>query len=899
MSETIDKLRADRDLQCYFFRPSAIAALSNTGPAGFTVSGTWRQQFDWTVIEWNRDNVFEHRLLRNLPDSDLSGLTLSYREARTNCILMDSKLFPTVDWPYLRIWADDAGGQEQLYRVRLADYATPTQGSSVAAQATFTLQGTLSVGDVVELSWLDEHYFRTIAGGDTIASALQNLAGDITALSPTVSATFSPTDITLTNLQTGEEGDNLGIVGTVSGAQTEQWSPASQTMSGGASPTQWQVDIDFGAVLDENSVAVPTEKVRKMRWTYAAALQQGPYARSEFDVVVSNWSVAGTNRAYKVADPKGRVFEDNHSAAYTGSWSESQGNFSGGTIRRTGQVGDSVSVSYSSQFSHRLFLGARRTAAAGIVAVTVDSQPAQVFDLYIADEDFLLKLDLGTYGPGSHTVVATLTGANAASVGNDFFFDYVEEVIEATTVSTELVRPTETLATDWDTDHSLALAPERVAWNINMLGFQGRANHYTGAILFYELTNVGNVYAQGTVTFQGTPVFSQNVQVVIDGSIFNRLTLSTDTNENITKSFEFLINNGSTGVWASSSGNVLTIHARGIGAAGNSITLSASPTSGSFQAVAGGSTLSGGVDGPWLTDTTSLPRLNRAARDWHRAYFVALDSYGVEATASFSMELSHGDSSLAAGLAQRYPYGAAVLLNTPALQTNFSTTSLDFWKQAYLEMAQLQSEALVTPYLQFGEVQWWYFPNAVGMTFYDDYTKTEFQNQHGQAIHVFTSNTESPDPYPEEAAFLPGLIGTFTQTIRDFVKATYPQAKSEVLYPHDVNDFVLTRAVNYPDSDWTPANLDVLKTENFTYTGARNLDKAVESIRFPQDKGFPRNRAAHLVGVFNSAEPWNWERRLARAEMVESVVFWAFDQFSMISYGLPLSEGIRRSRFVR
>ena len=134
-------------------------------------------------------------------------------------------------------------------------------------------------------------------------------------------------------------------------------------MSGGASPTEWQVDIDFGSVLDENSVAVPTQKVRKMRWTYAAALQQGPYARSEFDVVVSNWSVSGTNRTYKVADPKGRVFEDNHSAVYAGSWSESQGNFSGGTIHLTNQVGDTVTVTYTSQFSHRLFLGARRNAA--------------------------------------------------------------------------------------------------------------------------------------------------------------------------------------------------------------------------------------------------------------------------------------------------------------------------------------------------------------------------------------------------------------------------------------------------------------------------------------------------------------------------------------------------------
>ena len=80
-------------MQCYFFEPSAIAALSSTSASGFTVSGTWRQQFDWAVIEWNRDNTFEHPAFRNLPDGDLSGLTLSYQETRTNCIAMDSDLF--------------------------------------------------------------------------------------------------------------------------------------------------------------------------------------------------------------------------------------------------------------------------------------------------------------------------------------------------------------------------------------------------------------------------------------------------------------------------------------------------------------------------------------------------------------------------------------------------------------------------------------------------------------------------------------------------------------------------------------------------------------------------------------------------------------------------------------
>ena len=899
MSETIDKLRPDRDLQCYFFRPSAIAALSNCSASGFTVSGSWRQQFDWTVIEWHRNNVFEHPWLRNLPDGDLSGLTLSYRESRTNCLLMDSTLFPTVDWPFLRIWAENGSG-EQLYKVPLRDHATATLGSSVAAQATFTLQGILVPGDVVEMAWLNENYFQTIQAGDTIAAVVQRLSDDVNALSGSASSQYSGADgtITLTHLTAGEEGNNLGIIANVSGVQIEQWVPTSQTMSGGASPTEWQVDLDFTNLLDENGVSVPTSNVRKMRWTYAAALQPGAYSRADFDVAVSNWTVSGTNRAYSVAAPKSRRFEDDENATYSGTWTAESGNFSAGTIGRTNQVGATVSVSYSSQLPHRLFLGTRYFEEAGIISVTVDSDPAQTFDLYIPAEDYLVRIDLGARTAGSHTVTVTLTGANAASSGNTFYFDYVEEAIEAATVSAQPVRVNETLATDWDTDHSLALAPERVAWNMQMLGFKGRANHYAGAILFYELTNPDNVYASGTISFQGTPVFSQNVQVNIDGTVYNRLTLSTDTNESIAKAFEFLINNGTTGVRAATTGNVLTITARMLGTAGNALTLSASPTSGAFQAITSGANLTGGVDGNWLTDATALPRMNRAARDWHRAYFAALDTYGIEAVAAYSTELSHADSSSAAGLAQRYPDGTPVLVNTPAVQTNFSTTSLDFWKQAYLEMAQMQAEALVTPYLQFGEVQWWYFPGSSGMTFYDDYATTEFQNQYGRAMHVFTSNDDSPDPFPEEKAFLPGLIGSFTAAVRGFVSATYAQTKYEVLYPHDVNDHVLTRAVNYPDGDWTPANLDVLKTENFTYTGSRELNKAVESIQFPQAKGFAVEESAHLVGVFNASEPWNWERRLSRAEGVEHVVLWAFDQFSMIGYSLPLSEGIRRSFFL-
>lgn len=103
--------------------------------------------------------------------------------------------------------------------------------------------------------------------------------------------------------------------------------------------------------------------------------------------------------------------------------------------------------------------------------------------------------------------------------------------------------------------------------------------------------------------------------------------------------------------------------------------------------------------------------------------------------------------------------------------------------------------------------------------------------------------------------------------------------------------------VNLP-AHWGPANLDVFKTENFMYSGARDLNRAKASILLPLGKGFPRGRAAHLVGVQNSSEPWDWERRLAHGEQLESVVLFAFDQFSMIGYKLPLGPGNRRSGFM-
>src|ERR1700693_1979900 len=113
---------------------------------------------------------------------------------------------------------------------------------------------------------------------------------------------------------------------------------------------------------------------------------------------------------------------------------------------------------------------------------------------------------------------------------------------------------------------------------------------------------------------------------------------------------------------------------------------------------------------------------------------------------------------------------------------------------------------------------------------YDSYTTSTFQTEYGRAISEITSNTVDPATIPQEAVFVPGLIGSFTSQIMAFVRGTIPNCRFEVLYPIDVNDTPLNRVINYPLNEWTPAILNCLKTESFGYTLSRNLNLSGTSI---------------------------------------------------------------------
>jgi hypothetical protein len=919
MPETIEKLTPDRDLQCFFFEPSAIAALSGTSATGFTVSGTFRQQFDWAVIEWNRDNTHEHPAFRYLPDGDLSGLTLAYQETRTGCIPLDSDLFATVDWPSLRVWATPTGGTETIYWVPLRPHATPVAGSYQCAYADFTLSGSVAAGDFVGLAFFSEQYTYQVVGGDTLATIITNLVSGIQASSVLLWAdSSSSTTIRVyytaggpaTSSTAGANGNRFGMYSFSTGAET--WDAPSHIFENGTSPTQWQLTLDFSSLegtlttdLTGTLVSIPTHRVRKMRWTYAADLQAEAYERSEFAVTVSNWTVTGSNAGYFVAGPGSRRTEDDAvQMLYSGSWTESRGNYSGGTIHSTTTTGASVTYSYTAAQSHTLYLGTRYTGTGATLSITVDGGTTQTLHLLIAGEDVLIRWSAGTYAAGLHTIVVTHAGPGGA----DFYFDFMELAAPASDLPTFPAQAQLALATDWDTEHSLALAPERTAWMINSLGYTGRQNHYVGALWFYELVATGQVYAAATVTFAGMPVFSSTVTVTlgqagVSGSdvALTKLVHMGMSAEMVALAFAIELNRGYTGVWASASGAVLTIQSRAMGLAGDDNTLAASTTSGGFTATASGAAFTGGADGEWRTDLTAMPRLNRAARDWSASFFDALKGYGIDSTASFSMELGNGDPSVTVGIAQMGPSGDPILLATPSLQTNFSPTSLAFWQEVYSEMAGLQAEAALQPFLQFGEVQWWYFASDgeghafSGMPFYDAWNQGQFLAEFGVAMAVITTNLVDPASVPNEVSYLPGVIGAFTSAIMAFVRTSQSTCRFEVLYPTDTNQSSFNQAINFPVAAWTPAALTVLKTECFGFTAARNLEAAKATMDFGTSLGFPATQRSHLTGAGDSKTAWIKEVQAAEGKGFESVVIFALDQYCLIGYDTPLPTGLRRS----
>src|ERR1019366_4556347 len=141
--------------------------------------------------------------------------------------------------------------------------------------------------------------------------------------------------------------------------------------------------------------------------------------------------------------------------------------------------------------------------------------------------DYLVRIKVADLDAGQHTVTAAQAGIGV------FYFDFFEIAYPTADLPTLANTPDTTLATDWDTYHSICLAPERTAWLIDTLGFKGRANHYAGAMWFYELSCPGNQYASASIVFTGAPRFGDTTTVTLAGTPLQHVNLIGDTAQSI------------------------------------------------------------------------------------------------------------------------------------------------------------------------------------------------------------------------------------------------------------------------------------------------------------------------------------------------------------------------------
>jgi hypothetical protein len=210
-----------------------------------------------------------------------------------------------------------------------------------------------------------------------------------------------------------------------------------------------------------------------------------------------------------------------------------------------------------------------------------------------------------------------------------------------------------------------------------------------------------------------------------------------------------------------------------------------------------------------------------------------------------------------------------------------------------------------TPDLQFGEFTWWYFSNwtpaqpAGGMAYYDSETAGAAQAALGRPLALFRGANDNPlINNGADAAFLAARLRDYVAQLAAFLRARFPQATLEVLFPYDVNHPVpagihqlggaLNRAVNFPPQ-WASkdsSGLDRLKVEALDFGAwSRDLDLVIKSLRFPMEAGWPASSVRVMVPVFRGGCPWPREVEWARSLGMDFAHLWAFDHFCL--HGLP------------
>jgi hypothetical protein len=557
--------------------------------------------------------------------------------------------------------------------------------------------------------------------GSTFPGILAGAAINIGGAAYTVASVQSPTQLTLTasaGTQTGVQyvaprggrDGNLIQMYTVAKTSTLAFDETEFQFSGGSSAVTWNVNINFSALVGGKDIS----QIRQMWLTFAPSLTLNAYVSTEWSAVFSNWTLSGPipTQALSVAGPGSvRVEEDDRACDYTGTWVQQTGFYSQYFALSTSDTTASVTVTYTCQLSHDLYIGTSLYTDRGQAGIRLDGDTETMLNCYLnTDSPVVTRRKVrSNVTAGKHTVVIRL-----AQPGY-FYFDFLEAAVVSDVPDALAPRTGISPALDFDTDHTYKLSPARLMWIMDKLGYAGAMNEYLGVFWWNERLASGGSYSTAQIAFTGTFAGGDTVFLTLNGTVLGKTVFPSDTTSTIATHFANYINTAFVGAYASAAANALTIVSRSP-AANYNLTVSLSVTS---SAGAAGITQSpaAGVYGDYLIDDSVTPPINRATRDWHADFYAQCASRSRPVVTSCSLELVNPPS----GYAALFPDVARTPVTTDTGFASLSSTQcavgsskmVAYQKAVYREIAALQSAAGLTPSVQFGEFLWWYFELAL------------------------------------------------------------------------------------------------------------------------------------------------------------------------------------------
>jgi hypothetical protein len=668
-------------------------------------------------------------------------------------------------------------------------------------------------------------------------------------------------------------------------------------LSGGASRAALRVTLDFSAL--------GLSSIRSMWMTFAPRLSNSrAYEDQEWYAVFSNWTVTGPEpvRELSVAGPGSVALPSTGAGVeFSGFWTVEEGFYREGLARVAWAPGAKATARYYCGAVHELWLGSLFGGELnGAASVQVDSMDPVEFiptaggNTYPARRRILANLP-----PGEHTVTVTATAA-------PFRFDCLEAVVPTTSIEAPPAQTDLSAALDYSTDHTYKLPPARILWMLSQLGLAGPLNQYLGVFWWNQRKRLGGSIPEIAVTFSGQFAPGDAIFLNIGGQICGKTVFPADTLSTIAVHFRNFINATYVGVWAECAGPLLTIHARSAAKAYEyEFSTRLERTAESTGEVSWTGSLKNGSMGQWVIDAAAEEPLNRGAKDWHADLYLQAAAQGRAVTTAVSMELVNPPESFAA----RFPDGRPVVTSTGFANLHsthcaFRGEVLEFQKKLFLQLASLMSAAGLTPDLQCGEFTWWYFTSRDaanpegGMAYYDDETAAAAHAALGRPLHLFTSPDDDPAVNGSaDAAFLRARLRDYAAALIAHVRAAWPAARFEILWPYDVNHPTpsgvhllggrLNRFVNLP-LEWQVKDtspFDRFKIEALDFGAwSRNLNLCRASLGFPLQLGWKPEDTLAMVPVFRGASPWQSEISYARELNLAAVCLWAFDHVCLFGW---------------